>query len=122
MTNREITDIYDGLYYLRENASQPFSARVAYAITRDLRILQPIVEDINTTREQILAKYGTLQEDGNYLVLQENVSAAQENMDNLGAIDVDIDLMPINLKDIEHLNLSVKEMDALYPIVRWEEG
>lgn len=123
MTNREIVDTYNGLYELRRQVQHPFAASISYAIVRNLRMLQPIVEDIDATRREILERCGgALQEDGNYIIPPEHVAEAQAEIENLESFEENISLMTIKFDELSKLNLTVKEMDALYPIVRWEEG
>lgn len=95
-----------------------FPSKVAYAIVRNRRILEPIYQDIILCKRNILEKYGRLDETkgaGYYdLGSEENVNKAKRELEEVDKIDTEVTINKISFSDIENLSLSLQEMDALY--------
>jgi len=66
MKNNEIISCYEGLQNLRQAATRRLPARTSFAVIRNLKTLQPIVEDIQTAYNEIIAKYADPVEDNRY--------------------------------------------------------
>ena len=116
MTNKEIRTEYEKLCELRERSTTRFPARVSFAIVRNIREMQPIYEDIMLTRMEVLQKYGDPVEDQpGYFAPK--IGKEKIMKDELEAIDkaepVAHVLQGISFSDIENLDLSIADMDAL---------
>ena len=121
MLNKDIITTYTNLASLRESSQQRFPARVSFAITRNIRLLQPIVEDFDASRRELILQYGTpTGEDDQYII--NDIPAFNKEASDLENADTEVNLTKINISDIESLDLTVQEMDALYPMIREEEG
>jgi hypothetical protein len=57
MKNSDIMSCYEGLTNLRQGANRRLPARTSFAIIRNLKTLQPIVEDIQTAYNELIIKY-----------------------------------------------------------------
>lgn len=119
MTNREIEDAYVALTKLQENAELRFSAGVAYAIVRNMKILKPIVEDIVLTRIKILQKYGDPIDDqpGYYIPKEGQEETLEKALKELEQIDNDINIYQIGMSALNSVDLSIADMEALYFMV-----
>ena len=121
MLNKDIITTYTNLTTLREASQQRFPARVSFAITRNIRLLQSIVEDFDTSRRELILKYGTPAEEQDQYIIKDLTNFNKEAVD-LENTEVEVSLAMINIADIENLDLTVQEMDGLYPMIREEEG
>lgn len=121
MKNKDILTWYNGLTTLRTAGTTRFSARVAFTVIHNLRTLQPIAEDIQASYGEILARYGTPLEEPDQFFIEDMASFNKETKE-LDEVEVDFPITTIKFSDIEHLELTAQEMDALYPMIQEEEG
>lgn len=122
MLNKDLVQIYDNLYRLRECSDIRFPAKVSFCIMRNIKILLPTVEAFEFARTTILQTYGAPAEDkpGFYKIDDDKIDAAMQELTNLENIDIKVEFQKIKLQDIESLNLSIQDMDALYPMLEEE--
>ncbi len=118
MTNKGIVELYNGLTELKENKEMRFPARTTYAIVVNLKAIEHIVEAIVETKEAVLQRFGTEEQDnpGNYYIPPENRKDMIAEMEKIDMIENKVTFQYIQWEDIENLELSVSEMEALYPI------
>lgn len=115
MTNKEITQIYSGLVELRESSTANFPTKVSYAIIRNIKILEPLVEINISMKNDLLRKYGVPNQDGTFYISEEVSNDFSKEINEINALEVNpIDFYTIKYSDIEDINLSIKEMDALF--------
>ena len=121
MTNSTIINTYTSLSGLSDIT---FPAKVAYAIMRNTKALEALVEDIERAQQQIYTKYGHEVPDqpGAYQIEPNNIEKANQELKDLSNVENDLKLMKISISDIGDLNLSMKDMAALYPMIQEEEG
>lgn len=117
MTNKEIITSYEDLIDLRKSSTTRFPARVSFAIARNIRALKPIYEDIINIRMETLKEHGepVAGEVGYFspkLGHEEIMKKELEAIDNTEAAVCA--LQRFSFKDIENLDLSISDMDALY--------
>lgn len=119
MLNKEITEIFERLVSLRADATARFPASVAYAITRNIKTLQPFYEDIIAARAEILETYAIPSEgQPGYFVPKEGQREAMEHeLEALAAIHNQVDITTIPLSALDGLGLTLENMEALYFMV-----
>lgn len=119
MTNKNIEVLYNGIQNLRErNVFVP--ARVSFTLVRGSRILLPLVEDSAEAKRAILEKFGVPIENGQYKIPAESIDIVMQELQAIDNIDVPVELPHINMKDIEDLDLSIQETEALELILEEE--
>lgn len=118
MTNKEIIQIYNNLSILREHNIQ-FPAKISFIITQNIRKIQSIFEDCEIEKMNIGRQHGTPTPGkwGTYDIPDESMEKVQQELDDLLNLEHDIQFLKIKLKDIEHLQLSIQDMEALYPML-----
>lgn len=121
MKNKDILTCADGLYSLREAATQRLPARITFAIIRNLKLLQPIVEDIQTTYTEVLTKYATRTESGQYQIKDGCLDKLNAEMNDLYNTDTDVQLVKIKFEDIENLEFTLAETESLYWMLEEKE-
>lgn len=120
MTNKEVTNIYEGLQFIKSDTSIKFQARTTFAIVKNMKMLQPIIEAIMEARTQILKDLGTPNGNDTYFIPEENRAGFLKEMDKLDTVENEVTLQKIKWRDISSLNLSVQAMEALYPMIEEE--
>lgn len=123
MLNSVIESIYAGLINLRQDATMRLPARSMFALSQDLRLLQPIVEDIQNTRVQILQRLGVQDEENqdSFFIPPENRETLQHEMEALDNIDNNVELRKIKLSDLDNINFSLDIMNDIFPLIEEED-
>lgn len=118
MTNGEIVNNLNFLNQLRTNSSMSFSATVAYAIVRNIKILESYATDIFKTQKTILDKYTKpSKEEGYYEVNPGCEDKVLEMLSELEGIENDVTIQKISLESLEGNKLTIEEMANLYFMV-----
>lgn len=116
MTNKEIMKTYESLMKMRDRSTTRFPARVSFAIARNIRTLEPIYEDIISSRLEVLKEYGDPTDTPGFFTPK--IGKEKVMNDELNAIDdtevSNITLQGISFTDIENFDLSIEDMDAIY--------
>jgi hypothetical protein len=88
---------------------------------RNIKTFQPIVEDFQDAYRELLNKYADLIDGDRYQVKEENLAIFNTELDNLYNLDIDCQIVKINFADIENLDFSLDETEALYFMIEdWE--
>ena len=120
--NRDIITMYQGLSQLASNEGMRLPARVSFAVVRNLKMLIPIIEDIDMARQSIAETYGTLDVDNptQYRIPENNRDTANQELDAIMETEVDVPLVKIKMTEIEDLNISIAMAEALMFMVEEE--
>ena len=123
-----LKDILDGQETLQKLSGSELPGRTAFQIGRLLKKLETVLTEYNDTRIKLLEKYANRTEDGNfelndkneYQFTQENIEIYIKEINNLISEEIEIDVMPIRLEDIENLTFTPSEMAILEPFMTIE--
>lgn len=120
--NRDIITMYQGLSQLASNEEMRLPARVSFAVVRNLKMLIPIIEDIDMARQSIAETYGTLDVDNptQYRIPENNRDTVNQELDAIMETEVDVPLVKIKMTEIEDLNISIAMAEALMFMVEEE--
>lgn len=120
--NRDIITMYQGLSQLALNEGMRLPARVSFAVVRNLKMLIPIIEDIDMARQSIAETYGTLDVDNptQYRIPENNRDTVNQELDAIMETEVDVPLVKIKMTEIEDLNISIAMAEALMFMVEEE--
>lgn len=120
MLNKDIMSCFEGLQNLRQAASRRLPARTSFAIVRNIKTLQPIVEDIQSAYNELIMKYAEPIEGDKFRVKEENMAEFTTELTNLYSLDTEVSIIKIKFTDIENLDFSLEETEALYFMI--EDG
>lgn len=120
--NRDIIIMYQGLSQLASNDEMRLPARVSFAVARNLKMLIPIIEDIDMARQSIAETYGTLDVDNptQYRIPENNRDTVNQELDAIMETEVEVPLVKIKMTEIEDLNISIAMAEALMFMVEEE--
>lgn len=120
--NRDIIIMYQGLSQLASNDEMRLPARVSFAVARNLKMLIPIIEDIDMARQSIAETYGTLDIDNptQYCIPENNRDTVNQELDAIMETEVSVPLVKIKMTEIEDLNISIAMAEALMFMVEEE--
>lgn len=122
MKNKEIMVVFEGLQNARNDTSIKFSARTTFAIVKNMKMLESIVDALIESKNQLLQKLGVPDESnpGSYFIPEENREILTKELETLDSIENEIKFQKIKWEDIKNLNLSIQAMEALYPMIEEE--
>lgn len=122
MKNKEIMVVFEGLQNARNDTSIKFSARTTFAIVKNMKMLESIVDALIESKNQLLQKLGVPDESnpGSYFIPEENREILTKELEALDSIENEIKFQKIKWEDIKNLNLSIQAMEALYPMIEEE--
>ena len=122
MKNKEIMIVFEGLQNARNDTSVKFSARTTFAIVKNMKMLESIVDALIESKNQLLQKLGVPDESnpGSYFIPEENREILTKELETLDSIENEIKFQKIKWEDIKNLNLSIQAMEALYPMIEEE--
>ncbi|MCM1217885.1 MAG: hypothetical protein NC548_25635 [Lachnospiraceae bacterium] len=124
MKNKQILANYDALVQLKSKDDIRLPVKVSYAVTRNSRILEPIVEDIETLRNKIITEYGepVPNQPGMYREKPgQDPGVLYDKIEELMNVETEVPIQKISIEDLDGLSFSFSEIDALYFMIEGEE-
>lgn len=112
MLNKDIVTMYRGLTSLASDLETKLPAKVSFAIVRNIKLLTPIVEDIDFARQSVAATYG-VEVDGGYSIPKQQIDTVNQELTAIAETEVDVPIVKVKMSDIENLNISVNIAEAL---------
>ena len=120
MLNKDIMSCFEGLQNLRKATDRRLPARTSFAIIRNIKTLQPIVEDIQSTYRDLVDKYAEPIDNEHFRVKEENIKIFSDESNALYNLNTEVPIIKISFTDIENFEFSLEEIEALYFMI--EEG
>lgn len=120
MTNNDIYMIATSFLNNFETNDVRMPAAIAYAIQKNKASLIAIGQEIEKSRVEIIQHYGTMQEDGQFMVPAEFVDQANKELADLLKIEEDVKIYMININELNDVSFTAKQMETLMFMI--EEG
>ena len=117
MKNKDIYDLYEGLYEISQDKELKFGIKVSYIFAKDKNMLQPYYDAIIETRQKILEKYGELQDNDNWHVNKEKMNIFMSEWNAFMGIENFINLEKVKIEDLEGEKISIELLEKLLPII-----
>lgn len=123
MKNKEVVNVYEKLIKTTQMNQTRFPAKVSFAIVRNLKLLEPIYNDIIEARLKIAQEYGEEipDEPGSYKAKDGMFDIMQDELNSLAEVENDIKFYTITLDDIQNNSLSLADMEGLYFMIEENE-
>lgn len=129
MMQVQLRNIVESIDVLSKLAQKPMKAKLAYNVGRMLKQVENEMNSFNTTRMDLIKKYGEKDENGelivyddnNYRVSQESVQEFNDEFNELIASTIELNANKINFEDLEELDFTPQEMVLLEPFIEIEE-
>lgn len=117
MTNKEIFNLYEGLYELSQDKDLKFGVKISYIFAKNKNILEPFYNAIIDTRQKLLNKYGEVQENGDWRITKEKMDIFMSEWDSFMKIDNFVAIDKINIKELEGEKIDIQLMEKLLSII-----
>jgi hypothetical protein len=129
MIKVKISDLINSTETLQKLSQQDFKAKLAWSIARLLKSAEVEIQEFNTTRMNLIKKYGEkdengeliTDENGNCKIEQNSVDAFSTELNELINTEVEINANKIKVEQLEEINFTPSEMAILEPFIEFEE-
>lgn len=116
MTNAEIIDLHDGLKELH-NSKIPLNIKTSFLLAKNNKIIVELVNLITEKQFELYKKYGTPNDEGNIVVPNEKIPLLQQDLNELMAIDNDINITKFTLDDLGDAKIEFGIIEKLLPLI-----
>ena len=113
ITNEEIYFINQQLNKIFEESHQYLPAKVNFYIQKNKKQIMDLAMEIEQARINIIQNFGEHAEENKYFIPDENIILAQKELNDLLNIVQEIEVYTISLDDIENLQFTLPQMEAL---------
>lgn len=114
MKNTQIYNLANSLSKAFQNCDLYIPAKINFAIQKNMSTLLALAQEIEQRKIDIGKHYGVLTEDGTkYDVPQDKIPEASQELEDLFAIEQDVDIRKIKLDDLDNISFTPAQMQAL---------
>ena len=119
MTNNEIYAFASALQEeFNLNSSLIIPVKVNFYLQKNINMLLNLAREIDSLRINLGVKYGELDmETQSYIISDDKRQLVQEELTSLGSLEQEVTLYTFKLKDIENLELTIKQMNLLMNMI-----
>ena len=115
LSYEKLIPINDTLQALRDKSA--VDVKTSFKVVRNLRLLEPEIKEIYGARERLIRENGKDDGNGNISVPPEMVEDVQRQLNDLIHTEIEINLMPFKLDELQSFEMTVNQLDALYEIM-----
>lgn len=122
LKNKQIINIYENLKTSFNDNTKYFPAKINFLIQKNGLILREVVEMIYDCRDRIIKEYGVVdsQDSEQYIIKEQYRDSAQKELDELLDLEQDISLFKIPFTNIENLEFTSNQMEAIMFMIEEE--
>ena len=114
LTNAQIYTYAQKLNGAFQDTSIYLPARINFYIQKNKSTILTLGEEIEKARMSIFQQYGDYTEDGMITIPPEKISIAQYELDDLLAIEQDINILKFSIERFtDDISLSIEQMEAI---------
>lgn len=115
MKNEQILNLFENIENAFQNSKHKYlPSKVSFFIQKNRKVLQENVITIEKVRMDIIQNYGKISEDQNrYNFDPEVIETVNKELDDLRNIEQDIQFSKIKLSDLEGIEFTLDQMEAL---------
>ena len=125
MITVKISDVVNSMETLQKLAQQNFKAKLALSIARLLKQVEAEIQTFNTTRMDLIKKYGTKDENGELITDEEgnckidpdSIETFSKELNELLATEIEINANKIDVNLLDECDFTPSEIAALEPFL-----
>lgn len=112
LTNNEIYSYATELVAL--NIEQKMPVRINFFLQKNIQEIQKLAQEIDAARISIAQQFGTLNEEGtSYRIPPQNMPAAQQELNDLFALEQEVNIHIFKLDDFDGIELTTSQLSAI---------
>lgn len=120
-----VQQIIESQEAMRNLLDKQLKGRTAFQVARLIKKLENEISSYNDTRVKLIERYAMKNDDGTFVIndkneyqfTQENMNGFVQEMNKILAEDIEIDVNPIKLEELDNINFTVMEMTMLEPFI-----
>lgn len=122
MKNENIIILYENLKKAFDDNTKYFPAKINFIIHKNINLLKSFSEEIYRERDAIIQHYGDIIDNvaETYQIPEQFKKIAQQELDELLEIEQNINILYIKLNQIENLEFTSNQMEAIMFMIEEE--
>lgn len=129
MINLKMSDIINGTEALQKLSNTQLKAKLAWSVSRILKMAEVELQQFNDTRMQLIIKYGQKDENGelitdekgNCSIEKEHLVEFNSELNELLATEITINANKLNIEDLENINFTPSEITSIEAFIDFGE-
>lgn len=129
MITIKIMDLVNGTPALQKLADAPLKAKLAWQISRILKVVDTEMQSFNETRMQLINKYGEkdesgeliTDEQGNCRIMPDKLIDFTNEINELVSTEIEINANKIKMENLDDVNFTPGEMATLEPFIEIDD-
>ena len=121
INNNNIVQYYENLKESFNDNNKYFPAKITFIIQKNISLLEKLSRDIYITRDKIVKHYGSPSGDETFFIPEEVRETTQKELDDLLEIEQEVNILKLKFKDIEDLEFTSNQMEALMFMIDEED-
>lgn len=121
MTNNEIYAIATQLIENISGLNLHLPVKVNFYLQKNMGAIIEIAQDLEKSRNEILEKYGTRGEDGNYSFEDDTLEIANQELEELFTLEQEVPIYEISLDAFGDAELDTRQVQAISYMIKEEE-
>lgn len=113
LSNYDIYIIGKKLESISFDKNRYLPARINFFILKNKKVILELAQQIEELRIGVIRHYGVPQEDGSYIIPNNLISEANQEINDLFSINQEINILSLKISDLEGLEFTFAQMDAL---------
>lgn len=111
----KLIPINESLQTLRDKSA--VDVKTSFKVVRNLRLLEPEIRSIFEEREKLIRSNGKDDGEGNIQIPPEKIDDVQAQLNSLLKTEIEINLLPFKIEELQSFGMTVNQLDALYEII-----
>lgn len=113
MKNGEIY-LHDQELKIFQHCDITIPVRINFYLQKNIQMIKQAAMEIEIARLKIGAEFGTPTQEGNgYIISEEHMSVAQQELNDLFALEQDLNIHVFKLSDFDGIELTYQQMSAI---------
>lgn len=117
MKNKDIYDLYEGLYEISQDKELKFDIQTSFILAKDKHTLEPLYNAIIEARQKAFEKYGKQLETGEWQIPKENIKDFTKEWNDFMEMDSFVSLQGITLEDIKSEKIGIDLIEKLLILI-----
>ena len=95
-----------------------FPVKFNYYFIKNIKKLESLIEEIEAARTDIISHYALVQGDKYQFKSQEDLDKANKEINELFALEQELEIAKVDLSVIEEINLNMEQMEAIMFMIK----
>jgi len=129
MIKVQLSELLNSVDALQKLSQTNLKARSAYYVSKLLKVADKEIQEFNDARMNLIKKYGEKDENGelitddkgNCKILPENIADFQKELNDLLAVEAELNANKINLEELGDIEFTPKDISMMEAFIELDE-